>query len=157
MFNRVEPTNMANNASKYNVWWHQSSEPCHIAMENIHHAQCLLQLVSAVVIWPFKLLNSSVRRKFWEQESLYLHNSLTEPRDQPIFVEVASHRNKCNKPCIQRSKDQPSGMESMMISKEMQSSRFKLDADMAMAEMYPKSSLMNTVSREKINKIKIIV
>ena len=26
-----------------------------------------------------------------------------------------------------------------MISKEMQSSRFKLDADMAMAEMYPKS------------------
>jgi len=49
------------------------------------------------------------------------------------------------------------GLESTMISKEMQSSRFKLDADMAMAEMYPKSSLMNTVSREKINKIKIIV
>jgi len=49
------------------------------------------------------------------------------------------------------------GLESTMISKEMQSSRFKLDANMAMAEMYPKSSLMNTVSREKINKIKIIV
>ena len=49
------------------------------------------------------------------------------------------------------------GLESTMISKEMQSSRFKLDADMAMAEMYLKSSLMNTVSREKINKIKIIV
>jgi len=48
-------------------------------------------------------------------------------------------------------------MQSMMISKEMRCSRFKLDADMAMAEMYPKSSLMNTVSGEKINKIKIIV
>jgi len=30
-------------------------------------------------------------------------------------------------------------MQSMMISKEMRCSRFKLDADMAMAEMYPKS------------------
>lgn len=30
MFILVEPTNMTNNASKCNVWWHQGSAPCHM-------------------------------------------------------------------------------------------------------------------------------